>query len=152
MHQLFWTGEPPSPLSRENTGYFGLPNLPTPFPDLAAAGIQSGGSGPLFDGEWNSSKKKNVRRLCIHKTISTPLRARPTESPSSIFHFLLCGMGTVPHSWGAPACSPEGLDQAPPAWSTLMFMQEHRIQRKQHNSNAAHAGAHVYEYLFYNPR
>ena len=36
--QLFWTAEPPNPLSRDHTGYFGLPSLPAPFLDWAAAG------------------------------------------------------------------------------------------------------------------
>lgn len=41
---LFWTAEPPIPLSRENTCYFGLPNLPAPFLDWAPSSIGETGA------------------------------------------------------------------------------------------------------------
>ena len=49
--QLFRTAEPPNPLLRDHTGYFGPPSLPAPFLDWAAAGADhTSYFGPPGDG------------------------------------------------------------------------------------------------------
>ena len=113
-----------------------------------------GDSGPLFDGEWNSSKK-------TPKSIGTPLRARRTEPPSSVFHSPLCKLwvlaqnmlGLAPPPIEPPAVfftplsasleqnmsgphhtRPKGSGHAHHPrrpWAFLTFMQEHRIEGKQ---------------------
>ena len=60
MSALLWTAEPPNPLSRAHTGYFGLPSLPAPFLDCAAAGADYISSRPdnFLDQPALSRKQK----------------------------------------------------------------------------------------------
>ena len=115
-----------------------------------------------FSMAGGTQAKKNVGRLCVNKSISTLLRARPTEPTPSVFYFpsaslLWPGDRSTPLAGlSSLACSPEGPAQAPTTLAglglSLAFMQEHRIQGKQHHSNAVPAGMLKYEYMLFSTR
>ena len=105
-HQLVQAAETPNPFSRDNTGYFGLPSLPTPFLGWAAAGIQSGGSGSLFGGGWNSSKKK-MSGVFAQINLSAPhCEPAPPNPPAVIFTSLSAAWGLLHTSCGPRPARP----------------------------------------------